>query len=537
LASGSTGEIYEATHPSQGGRYAVKVLRSGLAQAPEAVQTFLAELASISSLRHPNVVQVFNCGTLPQDGRPFVVMERLDGRTLEARIGDGRPLPAVEVARIIKGVASALQSAHTNGVVHRELHPGHIFMAVSDGDGPGIPKVLNFGIARLRNASGGDTGVGAEEARYMAPEQAQGRSEEIDGRTDEFALAAIAYRLLCAADAFRGADPIAVLYQVVHEPPAPMANYTAVDPRVEAVVLRGLSKRQSDRWDTVQEFARALDDAVEGRDAPSAPRRQGPRDTLIIDESRRRSFTPGAAALALPGGGVLRDEPWIADSDDFDDELDRPPNHRWRLAGFLVAFLVICTAAALWAGWRPPLMWRQSPAWHALHLPRAAEPTFAPPPTSPAPASPPPATGEPSPAPSAPAIAGAGNNPPATQVPAPNTAPAATSAAPGTTNAPATAAPAMPGPPPSPHPVIVPQASAPAAASPADRPAAASQPRAHHHHEPRENMSLRGMVWSDKEQRLVPAGDTPPPAFNPPPSAARPNVAPGSPDAPLPLSH
>jgi serine/threonine-protein kinase len=571
LEAGSTGEVYEASHPWLPGRFVVKVLSPGLAQLRAAVEIFRTELSTISSLRHPNIVQIVEVGEMPQDGRPFVVMERLEGRSLEARIADGRPMPPDEVAALVKGAAGALQAAHARGVVHRELHPGNIFLASAEGHEYGFAKILNFGIARLRNASGGDAGVGAEEARYMAPEQAQGRAEEIDGRTDEFALAAITYRLLCGADAFRGVDPIAVLYQVVHEAPEPMSAYAVVDARVEDVVLRGLSKRQTERFGSVLEFARAFEEAVvekpmdertgggvfprgavAGRTGRTpAPRRSGgevvamptgQRREALQPESRLpdrpRGFTPyGANAMALPGGGVLRDEPlWhVERSDDYDEELDRVPHHGWRLAAFVAGFAIVCAGAALWAGWQPPLAWRQSPIWHTLRLPRAAEPNLpqpaqpAQPPAPesfPAPASPPPVTGATAPAPSAPATARAGSLVPREAPPAAAVTPPAPAAA-----LPAPASPeAQP---------ATPTADE-AAAARAERRPRAREPRARTRHEPRENMHLRGLVWSEREQRLVPA-DAPPAAGPMPAPSAEPSPAPAArplppADAPLPLS-
>jgi serine/threonine-protein kinase len=508
----------------------VKVLSPGLAQLRSAVETFRAELTTISSLRHPNIAHVVEVGEA-QDGRPFVVMERLEGRSLEARLGDGKPLPPAEAAAMIKALAGALQAAHARGVIHRELHPGNVFLAHAEGHEHGFPKILNFGIARLRNASGGDAGFGAEEARYMAPEQAQGRAEVIDGRTDQFALAAIAYRLLVGADAFRGTDPIAVLYQVVHEPPEPMSAYAAVDPRVEEVVLRGLSKRQGERFDTVMELARALEEAVSG----VAPRKEIDvgtrlelRRTLPAErpalratppaERRRPASTPIPPSGPARPDGILLDEPAWEAVDDFSD-LDRVPRQRGRVALFLVGFVIVCIVAALWAGWRPPIAWRQSSTWHALHLPGAVDPSAAAPPRPapaenfPVPASPPPVTGAAAPAPSAPAMPGAGGvvAPAAPAAAAPVAAPVpAPTAAPVAAPVPARTAP------------VAAQVPAPAAAAPAPRAAAPRAAKAKERraprHESEENMHLRGVIWSDKEQRLVPIGSVPPEGPTPAPA-------------------
>ena len=269
----------------------------------------------------------------------------------------------------------------------------------------------------------------------------------------------------------------------------------------------------------MRELAAALDEACAGRGAmpKSWDRRDSLRDTMVDEPARRsgRLRAPNIAVFA-PTGTVLRDEPaWAESSDDFDDDLEPPPHQRWKLAGFLFGFAVACGGAALLAGWQPLLAWRQSRVWHTLHLPRAAEPTFAQPAArgpaieplpSPAPASPPPVTGEASPAPSAPATTGAGFSPPAAPVQAP---PAPAAALPAAATPPAVAAPPA-----------------------ADTPAAASE-RRHHHHASHESVQLRGMVWSEKEQRLVPADSLGPPAGTPP-APARGALPPG--DQPLPLS-
>jgi serine/threonine protein kinase len=403
LSAGSTGVIYEAKHPWLAGRYAVKVLRNALAQLPEAIQIFRAELAAVGSIGHPNIVHIVEVGSTP-DGIPFVVMELLEGRTLAARLAEGRPVPVSEVVALLKGVAAGLDAAHARGVIHCELNPGNVFLAAAGNEEFGYtPKILNFGIARLRNSNGGDAGVGAETARTMAPEQAQGRGDEIDGRTDQFALAAIAYRMLTGVDAFRGDDAIGVLYQVVHEAPPPISDYARVDTRIEAVLRRALGKRRSDRFDSMGEFSRALDEATSAARTGTTPAcgswrtasRSRPRPSpATADRSRASHPSPAAAAplaqdtaltpprhrpplaFAQGKGGVLKDSAdWSPQDDeplDFPDERIRVPKERWRITVFLAGFVVLSVAAAWWAGWRPPVAWRQSHIWQALHLRRAA---------------------------------------------------------------------------------------------------------------------------------------------------------------------
>src|SRR3954470_3452090 len=244
LHAGSTGDVYEAEHPWLPGRYAIKILHPALTEAADAVERFREEVSAGAALRHPNIAQVIEVGTVP-DGRLFVVMELLQGRTLTERLAGARPLTSTETLPLVRSVAGALQAAHARDVLHLELTAENIFLATAEGHEQGFVKLLNFGVARLRAASGGgDVAIVPEAARTMSPEQAQGRSDEVDARTDQFALAAIAYRMLAGFDPFRGDDPIALLYQTVHEPPTPMPR--EVDSGVEAVIRRALAKDPAD---------------------------------------------------------------------------------------------------------------------------------------------------------------------------------------------------------------------------------------------------------------------------------------------------
>jgi serine/threonine protein kinase len=507
LHAGSTGEIYEAEHPWLPGRYAIKVLATALSQVPQAVQTFRAELASLADTRHPNIVQVLETGVLP-DGRAFVIMERLEGRTLADRVADGKPLPLYEVLPLVRSISGALQAAHARAVVHRELSLDNIFLASADGYEQGFVKLLNFGIARLRNTSGADAGVGAEAARTMAPEQAQGRSDDVDASTDQFALGAVVYRLLAGTDAFKGDDFIAVLYQVVHQDPPPLPG---VSTHVDAVVRRALAKDRGNRHDSVTAFYQALKDAarkppvevVARPEAPAAGQRLTaemrtsprtiearpiePRPALARTEngktSSRSSDSLGFAGTARPaGGGVLAVEPpWstvgVGDEIVPSDEL-YIPRSRWRLLVLFAAFLLPIIAAALWTGWQPPLAWRQSQIWQALHLPGAVTPSgWAAPPSDKPPEGNPPAV-----IPAGPADASPDSTP--------DSSPALT--APPDASAPP------------------PDAAAHATVVRPRKRAAAPAPAPVH----------KDMVWSDRLQRLVPAdGSEDHAPITPPPTA------------------
>jgi serine/threonine protein kinase len=266
IGRGGMGDVYLASHARLPGRFAVKVLLDDLAGNQEAFARFCREAEIMSQLRHPNIVQIFDFDTAP-DGRPFFVMEYLEGRDLETRLAGGVPLPLPMVVRIVGAIGSALGAAHSHGVVHRDLKPANVFLATVDGQTDEVVKVLDFGISKVRSAarlSGTKDLLGTPP--YMAPEQARGLHDSVDGRTDQFALGAIAYRMLTGRDPFEGDNPASLLYQVVHEAPPPLSSLAPADwdpAPLQAVLDRALAKQPEDRWGGMMEFARAFEVAAE----------------------------------------------------------------------------------------------------------------------------------------------------------------------------------------------------------------------------------------------------------------------------------
>ena len=240
------GEVFEATHARLPGRYAVKILRPELLGNREAFARFCREAEVMSELRHPNVVQIYDFNTTPE-GRPYFVMEHLEGRDLEARLTQSGPMPLPAAVRVVDAVASALATAHAHGIVHRDLKPANIFLVAIDGQIDELVKVLDFGISKIRSAgtllSSPTDMIGSP--AYMSPEQARGASDEIDGRSDQFALGAITYRMLTGFEPFQGDDIASLLYQVVHEEAPRLARTLPAwwDTRaLQAVLDRALAK-------------------------------------------------------------------------------------------------------------------------------------------------------------------------------------------------------------------------------------------------------------------------------------------------------
>jgi Protein kinase domain len=259
---------------------------------------------------------------LMPNGRPFLVMELLEGRELTRLLEPRKPLPPAEVAAIVEQIVEGLTAAHQRGVVHRDLKPGNIFLVTMPGTGREAVKLLDFGISKVRGATSNltrtDTIMGTP--HYMSPEQASGRTDEADGRTDQFALAAIAYEMLAGRMAFPGDDPASILYRVVHEQPPSLRSRVPTLPRaVEEVVSRGLAKRAEDRFPTVQAFGEALtralrrwkeEPATSGRSSSPTPTPTSAPLLTPIPESTTTLRTSKGQIEAVKDGPPVRRAPW-----------------------------------------------------------------------------------------------------------------------------------------------------------------------------------------------------------------------------------
>jgi serine/threonine-protein kinase len=196
LGRGGMGVVYAATHPMIGKRAAIKVLKPSLSKNPATVERFLQEARSVNQIGHPNIVDIFAFGSLP-DGRRYLVMDLLEGESLRTRVKRG-PLHVREAATVLDEIASALIAAHDKGFVHRDLKPDNLFLVAHPGRTD--VKLLDFGLAKLlpnapsarafRTATGAQLGT----PDYMSPEQLRGAG--VDARTDIFALGVVAFEIL-----------------------------------------------------------------------------------------------------------------------------------------------------------------------------------------------------------------------------------------------------------------------------------------------------------------------------------------------------
>ena len=206
-------------------------------------------------------------------GEPYLVMEYLDGEDLDQRLGRRGSLSIDLAVHITKQTASALAAAHAQGVVHRDLKPANIFLVNVPGELEFV-KVLDFGIskvkaagARLTNAS-----IALGTPNYMSPEQAAGRSDEIDHPVDQWALACIAWEMLSGRTPFVADDITALFFQVMNlQPQSILPSVPGLPPEAELVLLRALSKSHKDRFPSIRDFAHAFEAAALGRTADLTP--------------------------------------------------------------------------------------------------------------------------------------------------------------------------------------------------------------------------------------------------------------------------
>jgi eukaryotic-like serine/threonine-protein kinase len=251
IAAGGMGKVYRAVHLRLPREIAIKTLHPEFATRPECVLRFCREACALARLHHPNIVQVLDFNVTGQ-GVPYIAMELIQGDDLRTLMNGGRRFSAAEVVSIVRQVASALDAAHSNGVVHRDLKPENVVLTPAPGQSP-VAHVIDFGLSMhgwAERVTGEAIVFGTPD--YMAPEQAQGRRDRIEPRTDQFSLAALAYTLLSGQAPFTRPTPVEVLYAIVNESPAPLGAVKGwnVSP-VEQVLHRGLARALEDRYPSV----------------------------------------------------------------------------------------------------------------------------------------------------------------------------------------------------------------------------------------------------------------------------------------------
>ncbi len=337
LGQGAMGTVYEGHHTGAGKRVAVKVMHRELLAYPELAMRFRREAKVTSELTHPHIVSVFGFGATPA-GQPYLVMELLDGEDLQTRLERVGALPLETVVQIVNQVASALAVTHAAGVVHRDLKTDNVFL-VRAPDGGVFTKVVDFGLSKVLKTSATKLTVARAvfgTPEFMAPEQAEGRQDAIDHRSDQWSLACLAWFAATACLPFTGPDVNAILNQVISAVPTPPGpGAPRLPTEVDKVLRRALSRHRSDRFPTIKAFARAFEAAASPErdevarprgtptplrssavEAPERPARDAVGANVERPERRRggRSWLVLIAALAVLGGAgwLFRGEPPVS---------------------------------------------------------------------------------------------------------------------------------------------------------------------------------------------------------------------------------
>jgi eukaryotic-like serine/threonine-protein kinase len=317
LGVGGMGEVYLAQDEVLHRPVALKVLPAEVAQDGRRIKRFQKEARAAAALTHPNLAHVYEVGE--QDGTHFIAMELIDGPTLRECIREGSAdLP--KLLRYLQHAAEGLAKAHAAGIVHRDLKPDNI-MITRDG----FAKVLDFGVAKLVEPQGQPHTVGdavtvqmeqhsrpgfvVGTAGYMSPEQAQGKTDEIDQRSDVFSFGCILYEAATGHMAFPGTDAIDSLNKIIRETPAPVHTFRPDLPaELQKIVRRCLEKEPDERYQSIKDVAIELKELRRGMqagvDVSTAPHGAGTAGATRVDTLNAPSQTGGQTAGSSAGSSV-----------------------------------------------------------------------------------------------------------------------------------------------------------------------------------------------------------------------------------------
>ncbi len=266
LGQGGMGEVYAAWDEKMGRNVALKLMKAGLPE--QYLKRFDEERRLLARLNHPNIVTIYDSGQINE--RPYFVMEFLTGQSLRDRLSQGA-LPSTEWLNLSRQTCTALNAAHSQGVIHRDIKPDNIFLA-QNADGL-LVKVLDFGIAAWRESETiTQTLQVVGTSAYISPEQAVGKSRrEIDQRADIYSLGVVVYEMMSGERPFTASQPAAYLHlhaNVVPAKPSERNRAAGISPALDAVVMRALEKNPAARFDSARAFAEALQAALEKKSQP-----------------------------------------------------------------------------------------------------------------------------------------------------------------------------------------------------------------------------------------------------------------------------
>ncbi len=313
VAEGGMAVVFEAQHSKLGQRVAIKLLNANLAQKPDIVARFHREAQAAARIPSQHVVRVIDVETT-EDGRPYIVMEYLEGRDLEDEIRARGPLPVGDAVAFLLEAASAVSIAHRAGIVHRDIKPANIFVA--EEKPRKVVKVLDFGISKVDSPteiSTTSTQTMLGTPLYMSPEQVRS-ARDVDGRTDIWSLGVVLYEMLTGQLPFYAEEASAVIAAIVSDPFVPVRQIRPDIPQaLEDIVMKALQKDRNQRFRLVDDLSNAL--------LPFAP----PWFRQPVPSSDRVPSPALPAHLSASLADSLEDEHTVADPDAAPDALKAAP--------------------------------------------------------------------------------------------------------------------------------------------------------------------------------------------------------------------
>jgi len=320
MGEGGMGSVYRGSHVALRKQVAIKVLHHDLCRDQTQVDRFLQEARAASMIGHENIVDIMDFGPVP-GGSVFFVMEFLEGEDLADLLRREGRLTWARARSLMLQIVRALAAAHSKGIIHRDLKPANCFL-VRRSDGRDFVKLLDFGIAKVTDPESGDgggltrTGAVFGTAKYMAPEQACG--EPADQRTDIYAAAICLYEFMTGRVPYDGDNFMRVLSRHLTEPltlPSSMAPEANISPAVEAIIVKALSKKADDRYQSMAEFEQAMlsvgpDGNLSGASLYEGPPQLGPMPaggTMWLGHGAGGNQTPASQPPEGRGGTMLLD--------------------------------------------------------------------------------------------------------------------------------------------------------------------------------------------------------------------------------------
>ncbi|MCD4752172.1 MAG: serine/threonine protein kinase [Anaerolineaceae bacterium] len=351
LGEGGMATVYKALDTRLERYVALKVITTNLQSSQQFLQRFEREAKALAKLSHPNIVDVHDYGE--ENGRPYLVMEFIDGGHLKSRMGS--PHAFQEAAKLLIPIASALGYAHQRDIIHRDVKPANILMQRN-----GTPMLSDFGIAKVLETNQPQltrVGVGIGTPEYMAPEQGQGN--QIDHRADIYSLGLVFYELVTGRKPFQADTPMAIVWKQVTEPlPDPRKFVPSLPPAVVTVLQKALQKKPGDRYQSMKEFEKAFEKLIAIGNKLDPATEKYKRTSPPVPPDQQQKWTQSMPANSIPSASQQQfNSPPIQPP--VSQSLPRvaPPEKKknkgcwiWIVAGTAITLIIVCGIIAIVLG-------------------------------------------------------------------------------------------------------------------------------------------------------------------------------------------